>query len=512
MAEGGVLGKLGFAEEAEEAVDSDSVATPPEPVAAAMAAEAARNDPELSAAASDYFRQQSRFIEIQTEHLHEQRTLNLRHLRVRRWRETLQLGVQLAVVIAAGVIVAALLVMVHDAFTSRQVVIESFDAPAALTARGLTGKVVASGVLDGLTRLQEASRLADHRPLTEAWTKEIQIDVPETGISLGELDRAIKARFGKDIHITGDLVQADNGRLLLTVRGDGVSPRTFAGPAGGLDALTNKAAEYLFGQAEPVDYANFLANAGRNAEGVAFVRGAYAASPPAAKPQLLVAWGNSLSGLGGSMRDVLALYREALTLKPDYWAAYADAMNAAWALGDEEGAWKLGEAMRRVAHGRPGRAPEVFYQNWDALAWNLQAWRKALQTDEDHVMGESSVANAPAIADIDLRLHDDADAMLQLQTVPQRSQGPDYPRDDPLHPGSPGERTGRCRKGGWGDGGFRRRLRQPRSREPISGIRLLGRAGRGSRRPSRQGRRYAELRRSLRRLPAFSRRWSRRAR
>jgi hypothetical protein len=30
-------------------------------------------------------------------------------------------------------------------------------------------------------------------------------------------------------------------------------------------------------------------------------------------------------------------------------------------LGDEEGAWKAGEAMREAAGGRPGKAPEPYY-------------------------------------------------------------------------------------------------------------------------------------------------------
>ena len=48
--------------------------------------------------------------------------------------------------------------MIRDAFASRRVVIEPFGAPPALAARGLTGKVVATGLLDELSRLQDATR------------------------------------------------------------------------------------------------------------------------------------------------------------------------------------------------------------------------------------------------------------------------------------------------------------------------------------------------------------------
>jgi len=47
--------------------------TPLDPTAAAIAAEAARSNPELAENASAYFVKQRRLVEIQTEHLHEQR-------------------------------------------------------------------------------------------------------------------------------------------------------------------------------------------------------------------------------------------------------------------------------------------------------------------------------------------------------------------------------------------------------------------------------------------------------
>jgi hypothetical protein len=35
--------------------------------------------------------------------------------------------------------------------------------------------------------------------------------------------------------------------------------------------------------------------------------------------------------------------------------------------GDEEGAWRIGEQLRNVAGGRPGRAPAAAFTEWDAL-------------------------------------------------------------------------------------------------------------------------------------------------
>ncbi len=73
-------------------------------------------------------------------------------------------------------------------------------------------------------------------------------------------------------------------------------------------------------------------------------------------------------------RETLALLRAAVKLQPDFWVAHTNIQNALMLLGDEEGAWRDGEDMRAAAGGRPGRAREYNYGNWDYLTWNLRAW------------------------------------------------------------------------------------------------------------------------------------------
>jgi tetratricopeptide (TPR) repeat protein len=300
-------------------------------------------------------------------------------------------------------------------------VVESFDAPPALVARGVTGTVVAGGLLDELRGLQSATRAdAAKRDLANAWTGEIKLAVPEAGISLGEFSRMLKARFGHDLHIEGEVIETDSGGLALTVRGDGVAARKFTGAAGDLDSLITQAAGYVYSQSEPVLWAYYLTNKGRNDEALAFSKAAYAGADKDDRPYLLNTWANALSNVGGSAREALALYSAARKLKPDYWVAYNNVMQAYWLLGDEENSWKEGEAMRVVAGGRPGRAPETYYQNSDILTWNLGPWLDETVADADASGGIGSNIGGVAavnIADIDVRLHDLAAAELSLQTV-----------------------------------------------------------------------------------------------
>ncbi len=175
--------------------------------------------------------------------------------------------------------------MVRDAVTSRSVVIDSFDAPPALAASGLSGKVVAAGLLDVLTKIQAATRTsAERRSLSNAWTNEISIDVPETGVSFGQIERTLKTRFGHDQHIDGDLVQPQTGGLALTVRGTGILPKTFSDAAGDLDTLVTQAGEYVYSQSQPGMWAAYLSKNNRNEEAILFAQGAYAQVDPSERP------------------------------------------------------------------------------------------------------------------------------------------------------------------------------------------------------------------------------------
>ena len=214
MAEGGLI--KGLAGEAEESLQpADAPVAGGEGIAIAAALDAARADPELSADLRRFLdiqagvgEAQRKLVSIQTEHLHEQREVLISHMRLRRLAERLRIGSQVFFIVAATVVGLILLVLLRDAFTSREVVVEAFEAPPALAARGLSGKVVAEGLLDKLTDLQAATRgTAQKRDISNAWTNDIKVEAPGTGVSIGEIVRLLKAQFGHDVHIEGDLVQ-----------------------------------------------------------------------------------------------------------------------------------------------------------------------------------------------------------------------------------------------------------------------------------------------------------------
>jgi tetratricopeptide (TPR) repeat protein len=144
------------------------------------------------------------------------------------------------------------------------------------------------------------------------------------------------------------------------------------------------------------------------------------------RPGLLNAWAIAIQSTGGSTRESLALLRAAVKLKPDLWVVHSNIQNTLMILGQEDEAWRAGEEIRTAAGGRPGRAPESYYVNWDYLTWNLRAWLDATVTNaETNAGGGTHVASAgPIIADIQARLHDPEAAEFSLKTTKEDPHDP----------------------------------------------------------------------------------------
>jgi len=433
MAKGMVGGILGDEDEKTDVEAPEALASA-EAFAAAVAAIATRQDPEVARKTADFLDHQSRLLETQREHLIDEHALRVAHLRhqlqeenVRRFGLRLRVGFQLFIALVATVIGIGIAIMIHDAITSRRVVIEPLRMPATLAARGFDGTITAGAILDELNRLQDATRSsAAARGLSGGWADNIKLEVPETGVSIGEISRLLRERFGHDVHIDGDLIETATGGLALTIRGQGVPPKTFNGSATELEKLTVVAAEYVYSKSQPTRWANFLSNSGRDKEAIEFCRTAVASADPAERPGLLNSWALSILSSGGSTREALALFRAAVKLQPNYWVAHTNIQNTLMILGDEEGAWRAGQDMRTVAGGRPGKAPEIYYQNWDYLTWNLRAWLDATVADAEANAGAGTgtTAAGPLIADIQARLHNSEAADLALKTTKEDPHDP----------------------------------------------------------------------------------------
>jgi tetratricopeptide (TPR) repeat protein len=421
MAEG-LLGGVGGAEKDNDGPERGSEAPAgAEAFAAAIAAIASRQDPGVARKTETFLDKQSRLLDIQAHHLEDEHELRISQMRHQRLSLRLRIAFQVLAALIASVVGLGLAWMLHDAFTSHNVVVEPFDSPPAAVARGLTANVVAGQFLNELTRMQAATGTGPRRAVTSAWSGEIKLAVPETGLSLGEISRLLKARFGHDLHVEGALVQSDDGALALTIRGDGLLPKTFSGAIGDLDGLTTKAAEYVYSESLPASYVYYLTNVSRFNEAIAFARARFPGANAWLRGELLNSWANALAMVGGTRDELISLYRAALRFNPQAWAEYNNISGIQMATGDEQGAWRTQQDLRRAASGRPEQEWQLMSLAWYQLTYDETTVVSLLEADAasneaggsyvDPIMERLWVATAEAY------MHDSSAAGLTLLTI-----------------------------------------------------------------------------------------------
>jgi tetratricopeptide (TPR) repeat protein len=414
-------GLLGAEEEAAE-VEAGEGRVSAEAFAASLAADQAKHDAGVARAAEAFLQEQTRLLQTQREEIAEQRTLRLSHLksqsregRLRRFGQRIRNGMQVFTALIFSAIGVGLAVMIYDAFTSRSVVVDAFKAPSALAARGFTGDVVAAGVLDGLQKLQDATRSADKSlNTTSAWSSDVKIEVPETGVSIGEINRLLHQRFGHDLHIDGDLVQTEDGALALTVRGDGVPAKTFDGAAADLDKLTTQAAEYIYGRSQPVQYAIYLEGVDRNADALAFLASAYPrASTDDERAKLAHRWGSAYSGLNQPGKAVEKQRLAMSLVKPrstEWWVNWSNMVGTVALRDGEEAGWRESQAFLRAVQAAPkDQRPETrLLENAAQETWDLPLFLASnLEDAQNHNgAGITSTIEGPQVADTYALLHD----------------------------------------------------------------------------------------------------------
>ena len=166
----------------------------------------------------------------------------------------------------AGLVAAGVLgLMAWNAGRADGVVIEAFAVPPDLAAKGYSGQALASRVQDRLNELQ--AETWDVRPAAtylNSWGHDIRVEIPTTGVSLGDVDQVLRGWLGHETHVAGDLVRAPEG-LSLTIR-SGDRGTEVTGKEADMRALVQRAAEALYGQTQPYRYGAYLAGKGRNPE------------------------------------------------------------------------------------------------------------------------------------------------------------------------------------------------------------------------------------------------------
>src|SRR5665213_2241413 len=182
--------------------------------AVALALDGATAKPELSEAIAAFLKEQRKLMVEQREQLRDQ----VKRLKLGIIDQRFSIALKAMTAVIGFAVAGALALMVWNAAGSGGLVIEPFSVPPDLAARGLTGQVVASKLLDRLVAMQQQTdSQRDPATYTNYWGDDVKVEIPSTGVSIGELERFLREKLGHPTHITGEIVRDDQGLSLTAV-------------------------------------------------------------------------------------------------------------------------------------------------------------------------------------------------------------------------------------------------------------------------------------------------------
>ena len=175
-------------------------------------------------------------LHLQMEEMRAEEPYKLSHYRLRRFSDWAKAAFEFSAGLLALAVVAAVAYLVWNAANSNDLVIDAFAAPPDFAARGLSGPVVAAKLSDRIAAMQAQTRSARApKSYANGLSDGLKLEIPETGVSLSELDRFLREKLGHDQHIGGEMVETAKGIALTARVGTDGSP-TVTGAEGKEDA------------------------------------------------------------------------------------------------------------------------------------------------------------------------------------------------------------------------------------------------------------------------------------
>jgi hypothetical protein len=344
------------------------------------------------------------FLDDQRHHMHEQ----IKQIDLKLWELRLGVFLRLATLCVGLAAAFGVGLMVWGAAHSTGLIIEPFAVPSDMAAKGLSGQVVASQMLDKLTTMQNATDSGrSPQSYENNWGDNIRVEIPETGISIGELQRFLKSWLGHDTHITGEVWRTGTG-IAVTAREGAAPGATFTGPESDLDGLMQKVAEHIYGITQPYRYANFLfyrnleaPMADRAAKATAIYRGLIAG--PSARERAW-AW-NGLATMEAytDFRRAVLDYRKSIAADSDFTMGYFALPFQELPLGRYQDALADGRMAKRLLDRRnvpdvnPSQLPLRRLRTDGYLALAKGDYTEALHNFEAGAGASESFANLPRI-------------------------------------------------------------------------------------------------------------------
>ena len=275
-------------------------------------------------------------LEWQARLVETQETLARADLRHRGWQIISErVGAILKLMTAVVGILFLLLVgsFLWSAHRASGMVVDAFSVPPSMDQRGLTGAVVASQLLDKTSALEASTQSARAVSSYEnSWSDTDGVQVPYTGLSLGQLRREARAWLGSETHLKGDVVQLGGDRVAISFRAGKASGRV-EGTSAEFYKLLQQTALQIFKATQPYRYQVWLDRHGGTREERNEVLRQLLRSPNK-RERLWALHGLAINA--DTEAEYIAIYRRTLMMQPDFLAAIGNMAYVTLDRGHEE--------------------------------------------------------------------------------------------------------------------------------------------------------------------------------
>jgi tetratricopeptide (TPR) repeat protein len=285
----------------------------------------------------------------QCHHLHEQ----LKQIHLDLWEKRFGVFLRLATAAVGCGLVLALAVALWNASRADGLVVEAFSVPPQLADAGITGAVVADDLTNRITAIGDfatSNSLRDSRGgVRKDSSEDVKVEIPETGISIGQAWRYLRLWLGDERHLTGNIRSLGDGNIALSVAMDGQEAIILKGPLSDLESLEQRAAEQVFARYDRVNIVLYLNAKGRPEETLAAAeRNARLGDGPVNRARGYALWSSMTQALTGDLASALKRSEIAVGLYPNLASGHQSLMSAHYLLGHKEDALHEAALLSRL--------------------------------------------------------------------------------------------------------------------------------------------------------------------
>ena len=313
------------------------------PTAVALAlAGAGRED------ANTFLTKQGALIDDQRHHLREQ----FKHLHLSVWEKRLGVFLRLATAAVGVAVASAIGLAMWNASDADGTVVDAFSVPPQFVQAGITGEVVADDLTSRIGAIRDVAQnnsVSASQNVRKDSADDIKVEIPETGVSLGQAWRYLRLWLGHEHHLSGNVRLLGDGKMALTVAVNGERAAAVSGGTNELDKLEQQAAEQVFAKVEPTNIVLYLRANRRFAEALsAAERAVQGAGAVDTQAPAFAVWADMTRVVAGDMPQALARAHRAIAANPKYIAGYREMMLAFVLMGHDENALSQAQLIGKL--------------------------------------------------------------------------------------------------------------------------------------------------------------------